>query len=113
SMMNKVKTVLAVHLHHLFTASLESGGVPDDLRIADVTPIFKAGERTECSNYIPMSLTSVPGKLLVSIIGDRISVHLEENELIGRSQHGFLRGKSCLSNLLEFFDFILIKGNLN
>ena len=104
--MKKVKDGLAPHLHQIFSVSLESGEVPDDMRIADVTPIFKAGENILGSNYRPISLTSVPGKLLESIVKDRIVSHLEEHELIGRSQHGFLRGKSCLTNLLEFFYFI-------
>ena len=104
--MKKVKDGLAAHLHQIFTVSLESGEVPDDMKIADVTPIFKAGEAIISSNYRPISLTSVPGKLLESIIRDRIVDHLEDHQLIGKSQHGFLRGKSCLTNLLEFFFFV-------
>ena len=91
--MKNVKDGLAAHLHQIFTASLQAGEVPDDLRIADVTPIFKAGETIDRSNYRPISLTSVPGNLLETIIRDRIVAHLEENELVGKSQHGFLRGR--------------------
>ena len=101
--MKKVKDGLAEHLQNIFNVSLGTGEVVSDMRIANVTPIFKAGDTTDSSNYRPISLTSVPGKLLESIVKDRIVVHLEDNELIGKSQHGFLRGKSCLTNLLEFF----------
>ena len=44
------------------------------------------------------------GKLLETIIWDRISSHMERCGLIRKSQHGFLKGKSCLPNLLEFFE---------
>ena len=76
------------------------------MKIADVTPIFKTGDPTSSSNYRPISLTSVPGKLLESIIKDRVVAHLEEHRLIGNSQHGFLHGRSCLTNLLEFFSYV-------
>lgn len=105
--MKNVKDGLASHLQQIFNVSLETGEVPDDMRIANVTPIFKAGDSNNSGNYRPISLTSVPGKLLESIIKDKIVTHLEENELIGKSQHGFLRGKSCLTNLLEFFFYVL------
>ena len=51
-----------------------------------------------------MSLTSVLGKLLESIIKDFITRHLEGNGIIRQSQHGFTKGKSCLMNLLELFE---------
>ena len=54
-------------------------------------------------NYRPISLTSVVGKLLESIIVKHITNHLESNRLILNTQHGFRRHRSCLTNLLEFF----------
>merc|ERR1711911_503815 len=64
---------------------------------------FKKGSKDEPGNYRPISLTSVPGKILESIIADNITAHLESNNLIKDSQHGFRSGRSCLTNLLEFF----------
>ena len=55
-------------------------------------------------NYRPVSLTSVVGKMLESIIKDIITEHLESSDRIGPSQHGFIKGKSFLTNLLEFFE---------
>jgi len=104
--MRNVRDGLAPHLHQIFTVSLDSGVAPEDMKIADVAPIFKAGEKFLCSNYRPISLTSVPGKVLESIIKDRIVCHLEQEELMGGSQHGFLRGRSCLTNLLDFFYYV-------
>ena len=65
-----------------------------------MVPIFKKG------NYRPVNLTSIVGKLLESIIRERIQEFLEENKLINSSQHGFIKGKSCLINLIEFFERI-------
>ena len=91
------------HLHQIFNKSVEEGVAPEDMKQADVSPIFKKGQKEEASNFRPISLTSIPGKVLESIIKDRIVAHLEEHNLIRNSQHGFRRARSCLTNLLEFF----------
>ena len=55
-------------------------------------------------NYRSVSLTSVPGKMVESLIQDKILKHREEQALLRGNQHGFSKGKSCLTNLLEFFE---------
>eukprot|EP00061_Rhincodon_typus_P003613 g20514.t1 len=57
--------------------SLESGRVPDDWKIANVTPLFKKGGRQKTGNYRLFSLTSVAGKILVSIVKDEIADYLQ------------------------------------
>ena len=52
----------------------------------------------------PTSLTLHIGKLLERIIRDHIRRHLDSKQLIKPSQHGFLPGRSCQSNLLEFLE---------
>jgi len=84
--------------------SLDQGVIPEDWRMANVSPIFKKGCRSEASNYRPVSLTSQVCKIYESILRDAIIDHLVKNQLIRDSQHGFLRGRSCLSNLLTFLD---------
>ena len=44
------------------------------------------------------------GKLLERILRDRIYSHLEINGRISERQHGFVKGRSCLTNLIEFFE---------
>ncbi|KAJ7405713.1 hypothetical protein WISP_138168 [Willisornis vidua] len=52
---------------------------------------------------MPVSLTSVSSKVMEIIMGG-IEKHLKDNTVIGHRQHGFTRGKSCLSNLIFFYD---------
>ena len=94
------------HLATIFNDSLNSGSLPLDWKIANVTPIFKKGQPDLPSNYRPISLTSTVGKLLESIITDAIVKHLETNNLFFDTQHGFRKNRSCLTNLLEFFHVI-------
>jgi hypothetical protein len=90
----------------LFRRSLNENKIPADWKRAVVTPIFKKGIRTDPGNYRPVSLTSVPCKLLESIIEEAISLHLTENNLINDSQHGFMKGRSCATNLIEFMEVV-------
>ncbi|KAK4817404.1 hypothetical protein QYF61_013274 [Mycteria americana] len=81
-----------------------TGEVPADWRLANVTPIFKKGRKEDPGNYRPVSLTSVPGKLMEQIILSAITRHVENNQGIKPSQHGFRKGRSCLTNLISFYD---------
>ena len=57
-------------------------------------------------NYRPISLTSVPCKLMERIICDAIVKHMTDNNLFSKAQHGFIKGKSCVTQLLEFLEDI-------
>ena len=81
--------------------------VPNDFKTANITPIFKKGDKKSPNNYRPISLTSIVGKLFETIITNRIVAHLEERKLLKNSQHGFRRNRSCLTNLLEFFNTVI------
>ena len=105
--MREVSAQVATHLAAIFNNSLAIGEVPSDWKEANVTPIFKKGDRKHPGNYRPISLTSVVGKVLEGIIADRIVDHLESNKLLYDSQHGFRQRRSCLTNLIEFFHCML------
>ena len=90
-------------LAKVFRKSVDAGAVPDSWRQANVVPIFKKGDRSSMQNYRPISLTSVIGKMLESLIADSIRDHIERHNLIHDSQHGFSKGRSCLTNLLAFY----------
>ncbi|KAK4825273.1 hypothetical protein QYF61_026074 [Mycteria americana] len=88
----------------IYQQSWLTGEVPADWRLANVTPIFKKGRKEDSGNYRPVSLTSVPGKLMEQIILSAITRHIENNHGIKPSQHGFRKGRSCLTNLISFYD---------
>ena len=91
-------------LTFIFTESVRTAEIPEDWKKAKVTPIYKKGLKGEPGNYRPVSLTSVPCRILESIIKDNLMEYLAENNLIRESQHGFITGKSCATNLITFMD---------
>ena len=93
-------------LTELFNLSIRIESVPQDWRDANVVPLFKKGSRSKAQNYRPVSLTSVVGKILESIIKDNVVEHLDRHKLLRDSQHGFLSGRSCLTNLLDFLETV-------
>jgi Reverse transcriptase (RNA-dependent DNA polymerase) len=97
---------LSLPLTILFRRSLDENKIPQDWKEAVVTPIYKKGTKSDPGNYRPVSLTSVPCKLLESIINDAITEHLNTNKLINDSQHGFMAGRSCTTNMLEFMNMV-------
>ena len=72
--------------------------MPEGWRIAIVALVFKEGKKEDLGNYRPVSLTSVPGKVIKQLVLAAISQQLEEKKVIRNSQHGFTKGKSCLTN---------------
>ena len=97
---------LSEPLLYIYKKSITSGIVPKDWKKAYVTAIFKKGNKSRSCNYRPISLTSQVCKVLESIVRDSIINHVRIHKLIKESQHGFLKGRSCLTNLLEFLEFV-------
>ncbi|CAM4334724.1 unnamed protein product [Caretta caretta] len=98
--------VTAEPLAIIFENSWRSGEVPDDWKKAYVVPIFKKGKKEDPGNYRPVSLPSVPGKIMEQVLKESILKHFEGRKVIRNSQHGFTKGKSCLTNLIAFYDEI-------
>ncbi|KAJ7422551.1 RNA-directed DNA polymerase from mobile element jockey-like protein [Willisornis vidua] len=95
---------LAKPLSIIYQQSWLSGEFPDDWKLANVTPIHEKGCKEDPGNYRAVSLTLVPGKVMEKIILSAITQHLQNGQGLRPSQHGFQRGRSCLTNLISFYD---------
>eukprot|EP00794_Sanderia_malayensis_P001171 gene1171-540_t len=88
----------------LMNKTLEEGVLPQRWKDAEVTPTYKKGKKSIPGNYRPVSLTSVLCKMTESIIRDHIMDYLFNNKLLTDCQHGFVRRRSCITQLLECLD---------
>lgn len=95
---------LCLPLFLCFRASLLQGIVPEQWKTARVTALHKKGSKSDPRNYRPISLTSVVAKVLEKFVRDAIYMHLVDNNLLSKNQHGFTSGRSTNTNLLSAVD---------
>ena len=89
-------------LKFLFNLSLKYGVFPQNLKIAKVIPIFKKGEKTEVSNYRPISILPCFSKILERIMYNRLYSYIMQHNLLSDSQFGFQAKHSTDHALLKF-----------
>ena len=95
---------LSSHSLHHSLAVLANRGVPSDWRLANVTPIFKKGQKDDPGSYRPISLSMVPGKVMEQIFLGTFMDQLKVRQGIRPSQHGFTNSRSYLTNLISYYD---------
>jgi len=95
---------LAKPLSIIYQQPWLTGEVPDDWRIVNVTPIYKKGQKKDPRNYRPVSANLVPGKIMQRFILSAPTGHVKDNQGIRPSQHRFMKGRSCLTNLISFYN---------
>ncbi|KAK3088908.1 hypothetical protein FSP39_025302 [Pinctada imbricata] len=83
---------LAPALTCIYQRSLDSGELPKDWLSANISCIYKKGDKHAPENYRPVSLTSVPCKLLEHIICKNMMKHLEQNKVLTTLNHGIRSG---------------------
>ena len=84
--------------------SLREGVQLTNWKKANVSPIFKKGNTNHAENYRPVSLLPVMSKVQERCVASRLVPHVKN--ILYPFQHGFQRGKSCISQLLEVFQDI-------
>ena len=99
--LKELSNELSEPLFLIFSKSLTDGALPKIWKNAHVTPVYKKGEKCSPGNYMPISLTSVICKTLEKLIRNAIVNHMEKNSLFNKSQHGFMKTRSCMTQLLE------------
>lgn len=89
------------YLTIIFRLSMSSGSFPSAWKIAKIIPIHKSGSVNDVCNFRPISLTSTCSKLLEHIISKHLLAYLEKYDILFKSQHGFRRGLSTTTQLIE------------
>ncbi|KGL84962.1 RNA-directed DNA polymerase from mobile element jockey, partial [Tinamus guttatus] len=80
--LRELAEVIAKPLSIIFERSWRTGEVPEDWKKANVMPVFKKGKQEDPGNYRPVSLTSVPGKVMERLILAVVSMHMEDKKVL-------------------------------
>ena len=101
--------VLAAPLSIIFARSLEEGCLPETWKLSRVVPIYKEGKKSTPLNYRPVSMTSMPCKVMERVLVDHIVEYLEENDLLANCQFGFRQGRSVEDQLLLMYGEVVAR----
>ncbi|PKU46695.1 rna-directed dna polymerase from mobile element jockey-like [Limosa lapponica baueri] len=98
--LKELAEVLVEPLSVIYQQSWQTGEVPANWHLANVMPIHKKGRKDDPGNSRPISLTLIPGKVMEQITLGAIMQRMKDAQVIRPSQHRFMRGRSCLTNLI-------------
>jgi hypothetical protein len=98
--------ILAPLITKIFQQSIDCGEVPLDWTKANVTALFKKGDRSDPANYRPVSLMCVLCNVMEHIIYHNIMDHLEYHKILNQFQHGFRKQYSCETQLINTVESI-------
>ena len=100
-LVKKIVPHILAPLRHICNLSLEQGMFPDDMKIAKVIPLFKAGDDQNLSNYRPISLLPQFSKILGNISNNIIMDFLNKKQILYLRQYGFRKNMSTSIAIME------------
>ena len=95
---------LSVPFTKIYNQSIETGIVPNVLKVSQVTPVYKNGDVTDPGNYRPISTLSPFSKVFERLIYNQLNSFLEKHEIMYKYQFGFRKGYSTEQAILELTD---------
>ena len=88
----------------LLNKTMNEGCIPQDWKMAYVSPIVKKGARNKAENYRPISLTSIVCKLMESFVKDSTMTNMRVKNLLSSKQYFFINGRSTTTQLLSYLN---------
>ena len=93
-------------LTHIFNPVFITGIIPDQMKIALVTPIFKANEENKFENYRPLSVLTCFAKIFEKLMYKRLINFIDKNGILSKHQYGFRKNRSTEHAIIEMVDKI-------
>ena len=97
-------SVIAVPIMKILNLSITTGIFPDSFKKAKITPCFKKGDKSDMSNYRPISVLPLLSKLLERHVAENLKSYLNEFDLLYERQSGFRANHSCETALTAIVD---------
>ena len=91
-------------LTKIINRSLTEGKVPRCFKMARIVPLHKKMDPLDVANYRPVAILPKLSLILESVVHKQIIKHFTDNEIYSKNQHGFTKGRSCMTCLTTIFD---------
>ena len=101
-----INRIIATIVTYICNLSFKNGVFPDKMKTAKIIPIFKSGDREDCTNYRPISLLPQISKILEKLFNRRLTEFLGKYKVISPTQYGFRENMSTCFALTELVDEI-------
>jgi hypothetical protein len=101
------KSMLSPILLHIINLSLEQGVFPKELKLANIIPIFKAGETDVIGNYRPVSLLSSVSKVFERAFYSRLASFINLQKILYDLQFGFREGHATHLAVIKLMENIV------
>ena len=85
----------------IFKSCIETGIYPNKWKMSNVCPVYKKNSKNNKANYRPISLLPILSKIFEKMIFNSLYLYFTENNLLVNCQSGFIKGDSCVSQLLS------------
>ena len=102
-----LKNEIALPLSIMINASIESGHVPDTMKLAKVIPIYKSKDKQMLNNYRPISLLPIFSKILEKVVYQMLFNFLNTNNALFSSQYGFRKNHSTINAVTELVSHVI------
>ena len=115
NVLKELRNELSPTIFLLFEKSLATGQIPSDWTTANVSLIFKKGDKCDPANYRPISLTCILCKVMKHVLASNLTKHLNNHNVLYDLQQWFRQKRSYEMQHLQMVEDLgrqLIKGKL-
>lgn len=106
-LVKKCMSEITIPITDIINKSFTQGIFPAQLKTSKIYPKYKSGPKTETNSYRPISLISTFSKIIEKIALERLLIYLEQHDLLTSQQHGFLKGRSTATALIQLTEYII------
>ena len=103
--------VTLIPLTHIVNKSLESGIVPDNMKVARVIPLFKSGDQHVFNNYRLISILPAFYKILEQIMSVKVMKYMDSQNILFQHHYGFRKGHSTIHPIIHLLNRISIAND--
>lgn len=106
AVINHIISTIAPYLTYVFNCCVKEGVFPDLMKLSKIVPLFKSGEKSNISNFRPISILPTLSKVFEKIMLNQLLEHFQNNDLLHSQQFGFRKGRSTTDAASEFIKYI-------